>query len=81
MPKDRFCRSCNQLVNPKKNREFMHPCLFILLCLFTAGIGGLIYLIIYYRKDKFKCPICGLTGLEEAAPEGRIEANGAQEAN
>lgn len=51
-----FCPKCNQKVMPK--REDMDLCLLIILSIFTGGIGGIIYLIIYYNRNPNRCSYC-----------------------
>jgi hypothetical protein len=52
-----FCSHCNQKVLLK--RQDIDVCLAIILLIFTAGIGLLIYLIIYYSKKENQCIHCG----------------------
>lgn len=52
-----FCSRCNQEV--LLNREDIDTCLAILLLIFTAGIGLIIYLAIYYNKVENRCVHCG----------------------
>jgi hypothetical protein len=56
-----YCAHCKQNVLLK--REDIDICLAIILLLFTAGIGLVIYLIIYYSKPLNRCVHCnGITG-------------------
>ncbi|MFX0103977.1 MAG: zinc-ribbon domain-containing protein [Candidatus Hodarchaeota archaeon] len=52
-----FCPRCNQDV--LLTREDIDICLAIVLLIFTAGIGLLIYLAIYYSKAENRCVHCG----------------------
>ncbi len=52
-----YCNRCNQEVLLK--REEIDTCLAIVLLIFTAGIGLLIYLAIYYSKPEDRCVHCG----------------------
>jgi hypothetical protein len=51
-----YCNHCKQNVLLK--REDIDICLAIILLLFTAGIGLVIYLIIYYNKPLNRCVHC-----------------------
>ena len=51
-----YCTHCKQKVLLK--REDIDVCLAIILLLFTAGIGLVIYLIIYYSKPLNRCVHC-----------------------
>jgi hypothetical protein len=52
-----YCEHCKQ--NVLLTRQEIDVCLAIILLLFTAGIGLIIYLIIYYSKPKNRCVHCG----------------------
>lgn len=52
-----FCSRCNQNVLLK--REDIDVCLAIILLIFTAGIGLIIYLAIHYNKEPNYCEYCG----------------------
>jgi len=52
-----FCKRCNQQV--LLMRKEVDKCLAIILLIFTAGIGLLIYLAIYYSKPEDRCIHCG----------------------
>ena len=52
-----FCPRCNQQV--LLTRKDIDVCLAIVLLIFTAGIGLLIYLAIYYSKVEDRCRLCG----------------------
>ena len=52
-----YCPRCKQDVLLK--REDIDTCLAIILLIFTAGIGLLIYLAIYYSKAEDRCIHCG----------------------
>ena len=52
-----FCERCNQQV--LLSRKEIDVCLAIILLIFTAGIGLLIYLAIYYSRPEDKCIHCG----------------------
>lgn len=53
----RFCNRCNQQV--LLQRKEIDRCLVVVLLIFTAGIGLLIYLAIYYGKPEDRCIHCG----------------------
>lgn len=52
-----FCQHCNQ--NVLLRRDEFDVCLAIILLLFTAGIGLIIYIAIYYSKPEDRCVHCG----------------------
>ncbi|MFW9999391.1 MAG: zinc-ribbon domain-containing protein [Candidatus Hodarchaeota archaeon] len=52
-----YCSRCNQNVLLK--REDIDTCLAIILLIFTAGIGLLIYLAWYYSRPEEHCIHCG----------------------
>jgi hypothetical protein len=52
-----WCPRCQQNVLLK--REEIDTCLAIILLIFTAGIGLLIYLAIYYSRPEENCIHCG----------------------
>ena len=52
-----FCPRCNQQV--LLTRKDIDICLAVVLLIFTAGIGLLIYLAIYYSKGEDRCMHCG----------------------
>ncbi len=52
-----FCSRCNQNVLLK--REDIDVCLAMILLIFTAGIGLIIYLAIHYNKEPNYCEYCG----------------------
>ncbi|MHA1489026.1 MAG: zinc-ribbon domain-containing protein [Promethearchaeota archaeon] len=52
-----YCNHCQQNVLLK--REDIDMCLAIILLLFTAGIGLIIYLLIHYSKPENRCVHCG----------------------
>ncbi|MFX1312296.1 MAG: zinc-ribbon domain-containing protein [Promethearchaeota archaeon] len=52
-----FCPRCNEYV--LLARERIDTCLAIILLIFTAGIGLIIYLIWYYSKPEDTCVHCG----------------------
>ena len=54
-----YCYHCKQQVLLK--REDIDICLAIILLIFTAGIGLLIYIAIYYGKEENRCVHCGST--------------------
>jgi len=54
-----YCYHCKQQVLLK--REDIDICLALILLFFTAGIGLLIYLAIYYGKEEDRCVHCGAT--------------------
>lgn len=51
-----YCPHCKQNVLLK--REDIDVCVAIILFFFTAGIGLIIYLIIYYGKPQNRCVHC-----------------------
>lgn len=51
-----FCPSCKEQVLLK--REEMDICLLIILFIFTAGIGALIYALIHLSKPENRCIHC-----------------------
>lgn len=51
-----WCEHCQETVLAK--REDIDICLAIILAIFTAGIGLIIYLIIWYSKDENRCVHC-----------------------
>jgi hypothetical protein len=52
-----YCPHCKQRVLlVRKNFDI---CLALILLIFTAGIGLIIYLIIYYSQPKNRCIHCG----------------------
>ncbi len=53
-----FCPSCNKQVLLK--RVDIDKCLAIILLIFTAGIGLILYLVFYYNKPEDRCNICGI---------------------
>ena len=63
-----YCPRCQQNVLLK--REEIDTCLAIILLIFTAGIGLLIYLAIYYSKAEDRCIHCGakITALQSPSP-------------
>lgn len=54
-----YCYHCKQQVLLK--REDIDICLALILLFFTAGIGLIIYLAIYYGKEEDRCVHCGAT--------------------
>lgn len=52
----KYCPNCK--MNVLTTREDIDICLVIILCIFTAGIGLLIYLAIYYDKEPNRCVHC-----------------------
>jgi len=52
-----FCKKCGQ--NTLLRREDIDICLVIILAIFTAGVGLIIYLIMWYSKDENQCVHCG----------------------
>ncbi|TFG15624.1 MAG: zinc-ribbon domain-containing protein [Promethearchaeota archaeon] len=52
-----YCEHCKQ--NVLLTRQDIDVCLAIILLIFTAGIGLIIYLLIYYSKPKNRCVHCG----------------------
>lgn len=51
-----YCPNCK--MNVLTTREDPDIFLVIILCIFTAGIGLLIYLAIYYDKEPSRCVHC-----------------------
>ena len=54
-----YCYHCKQ--NVLLAREDIDICLAIVLLIFTAGIGLIIYMVIYYGKEEDRCVHCGAT--------------------
>ena len=54
-----YCSNCK--TNVLTMREEIDICLVIILCIFTAGFGLLIYLAIYYDKKPIHCVHCKAT--------------------
>ncbi len=52
----KYCPNCK--MNVLTVREDIDMCLLIILFIFTAGIGILIYLAIYYDKEPNRCVHC-----------------------
>jgi len=52
----KYCPNCKQ--NVLTVREDINICLLIILGIFTAFIGPLIYLAIYYEKEPNRCAHC-----------------------
>ncbi|MFO7797341.1 MAG: hypothetical protein ACQERB_09365 [Promethearchaeati archaeon] len=52
-----YCEKCGQ--NTLLKREDLDICLAIILTIFTAGIGLIIYLAIWYSKEENRCVHCG----------------------
>ena len=52
-----YCPHCQQ--NVLLTRGEIDACLAIILLIFTAGIGLIIYLAIYYSKPEDRCVHCG----------------------
>ena len=52
-----YCPHCQQSV--LLTREDIDICLAIILLIFTAGIGLIIYLVIYYNRAEDRCVHCG----------------------
>ena len=63
-----YCPRCQQ--NVLLTREEIDTCLAIILLIFTAGIGLLIYLAIYYSKPEENCVHCGakVTAFQTPSP-------------
>ncbi|MFW9988514.1 MAG: zinc-ribbon domain-containing protein [Candidatus Odinarchaeota archaeon] len=63
-----WCPRCQQNVLLK--REEIDTCLAIILLIFTAGIGLIIYLAIYYRRAEDRCIHCStkITTLQPQSP-------------
>ena len=51
-----YCPRCEQ--NVLTVREDIDICLVLILAIFTAGIGLLIYLVYYYSQDENRCIHC-----------------------
>lgn len=62
-----YCKYCKQDV--ELIRQDFDICLAIILLLFTAGIGLIIYLIIYFSKPKNQCILCGTEIISPIAKE------------
>jgi hypothetical protein len=54
-----YCYHCKQQVLLK--REDIDICLVLILAIFTAGIGLIVYLAYYYKKEEVHCVHCGAT--------------------
>ena len=70
-----YCPHCKQNVLLK--REDIDVCVAIILFFFTAGIGFIIYLIIYYSKPQNRCVHCNSIAspaLSESVTREEIEA-------
>lgn len=52
-----FCQHCNQ--NVLLRRDDFDVCLAIILLIFTAGFGLIIYIAVYYSKPANRCIHCG----------------------
>lgn len=63
-----YCPRCQQKV--LLTREEIDTCLAIVLLIFTAGIGLLIYLAFYYSKPEEYCVHCGtkVTAIQISTP-------------
>jgi hypothetical protein len=68
-----YCKKCAQ--NTLLKREEMDICLAIILAIFTAGIGLIVYLIIWYNKDENQCVHCGTVATPASAQPASIEEN------
>ena len=55
-----YCEYCKQ--NVLLTRQEIDTWLAIILLIFTAGIGLIIYLIIYYMRPRNRCIHCGTEG-------------------
>ena len=67
-----YCYHCKQQVLLK--REDIDICLAVILLIFTAGIGLVIYIIIYYGKEEDRCVHCGATCSQEFEGSATQEA-------
>lgn len=70
-----YCPHCKQNVLLK--REDIDVCVAIILFFFTAGIGFIIYLIIYYSKPQNRCVHCNSIvspALSDSIATEKIEA-------
>ncbi|MFX0042178.1 MAG: zinc-ribbon domain-containing protein [Candidatus Hodarchaeota archaeon] len=66
-----YCPHCQQVV--LLTREDIDICLAIILLIFTAGIGLIIYLAIYYSREEDKCVHCGTRIIAlQTQPAGQI---------
>lgn len=63
-----YCPRCQQ--NVLLTRERIDTCLAVILLIFTAAIGLIIYLAIYYNKPKQHCVHCGtkVTAFQTSTP-------------
>ena len=71
-----YCPHCKQNVLLK--REDIDICVAIILCIFTAGIGLVIYLIIYYSRPQNRCVHCNSIvspALNETVTTQKIEGS------
>jgi len=64
-----FCPRCNQ--NVLLTRPRIDTCLAIILLIFTAGIGLIIYMIWYYSKAEDTCVHCG-TKITVSQPQSQF---------
>ncbi|MFX1381963.1 MAG: hypothetical protein ACFFBP_05915 [Promethearchaeota archaeon] len=66
-----YCPHCK--TNVLVRREEINWCLVIILAIFTAGIGILIYFIIYFNNPENRCvhcnSICRLEGIKESTTQ------------
>ncbi len=59
----RYCPKCEKNVLVK--RKELDLCLLVVLCIFTGGLGAIIYLLIYYSKDPKHCVYCNTLCVSE----------------
>lgn len=53
----KYCINCQRKVKPRKDFSVVK---FLLLAIFTFGIGEIVYIFVYWGKKK-RCPVCGDT--------------------
>lgn len=70
-----YCPNCKENVSTK--REDLNICLIIILCIFTGGIGAIIYLLIYYNLEPNRCIHCSSL----CAPYHRLTHNSETHSN
>ncbi|MBN1801362.1 MAG: zinc ribbon domain-containing protein [Candidatus Lokiarchaeota archaeon] len=68
-----YCNYCEQNVLLK--REEFDVCLAIILLFFTAGIGLLIYLAIYYSKPPDRCVHCNTICLPGSDDQQQVQTS------
>ncbi len=67
-----YCEHCEQ--NVLLRREEFNMCLAIILLIFTAGFGLLIYLSIYYSKPPNRCVHCNTICLPISNEQKQVQS-------